>query len=69
MRYKIMVMDRLGNWYDNAYIENSFDLIDIAKFYKNERGYEVRIYDMQENKDLTPLIDSAKTVYVKNEEI
>lgn len=59
----IKVQGEDGEWYDNAYIENSFDAIQVAKFYKNELGYAVRLF--HRGKEITSMIDSFKTVAVK----
>lgn len=62
--YIIKVLDVSGNWYDNAFVENDYDAIQICKFYKNTLGYQVKLFHNE--KDITNLIDSAKCVQVKN---
>lgn len=62
--YIIKVLDKMGNWYDNAFVENSFDAVRICQFYKNELGYYVKLFHNE--KDITHLIDSSKLVWVKN---
>lgn len=62
--YIIKVLDEMGNWYDNAFVENSFDAIQICKFYKDSLGYQVKLFHRE--KDITNLIDSTKCVLVKN---
>ena len=31
----VKVLDENGNWYNNAYIENDFDALLVARFYTN----------------------------------
>lgn len=61
----IKVLDMAGNWYNNAYIENDFDAVQVAKFYRDQLGYSVQLW--KNDKDLTALLDSSKTVIVKRE--
>lgn len=63
--YIIKVLDNGGNWYDNAFIENSFDAIQICKFYREMLRYSVKLF--RGEKDITPMIDSTKTVLVKTD--
>ena len=42
--YTIKVLDLNGNWYDNAYIENDYDALMVARFYKNTLGYFVQVW-------------------------
>lgn len=62
----IRVQGEDGEWYNNAYVENSFDAIQIAKFYKNELGYSVKLF--HHGKEITSLIDGFKNVAVKTRE-
>ena len=60
----IKVKDKVGNWYNNALIENEFDAIQVAKFYRDELGYSVQLW--KQEKDITFLLDNSKTVIVKS---
>ena len=60
----IKVKDEVGNWYNNALIENEFDAIQVAKFYRDELGYSVQLW--KQEKDITFLLDNSKTVIVKS---
>lgn len=56
----IKVLDQGGSWYDNAFIENDFDAIRVAKFYRDQLGYSVQLWNNDRN--LTALLDSTKSV-------
>lgn len=60
--YIIKVLDQMGKWYNNAFIENEFDAIAVAQFYRDELGYFVQLWHGE--KDLTALLDSTKRVAV-----
>lgn len=59
----IKVLDENGNWYNNAFIENDFDALLVARFYRNVLGYSVQLW--KHDKDITALLDSGKTVVVE----
>ena len=59
---EIRVLDRFGNWYTNAWVENDYDAIRICKFYKEQLGYHVQL--LIDGKDMTGMIDAAKIVRV-----
>lgn len=59
----IKVLDENGNWYNNAFIENDFDALLVAKFYRNVLGYSVQVW--KHDKDITAMLDIGKTVVVK----
>lgn len=59
----IKVLDENGNWYNNAFIENDFDGLLVAKFYRNVLGYSVQVW--KHDKDITAMLDIGKTVVVK----
>ena len=59
----IKVLDENGNWYNNAFIENDFDGLLVAKFYRNVLGYSVQVW--KHDKDITAMLDTGKTVVVK----
>lgn len=59
----IKVLDENGNWYNNAFIENDYDALQVARFYRDVLGYSVQIY--KEDKDITSLLDTGKIVVVK----
>lgn len=59
----IKVLDENGNWYNNAYIENDFDAILVAKYYRDVLGYSVQLWKRDEN--ITAMLDIGKTVVVK----
>lgn len=59
----IKVLDENGNWYNNAYIENDFDALLVARFYRNVLGYSVQVWKHDE--DITAMLDTGKTVVVK----
>lgn len=61
--YTIKVLDLNGNWYDNAFIENDYDALQVARFYRDVLGYFVQIW--KEDKDITALLDTGKIVVVK----
>lgn len=56
--YLIKVLSEGGEWYTNAIIENSYDAIAVAKFYREQLGYSVQLWHKE--KDVSHLIDSAK---------
>lgn len=56
----IRVLDACGRWYDNCIVENDYDAIAIAKFYRDCLGYTVQLW--KGNKELTNLIESTKFV-------
>lgn len=78
----IKVLDQGGNFYDNAFgqllltkvrrflldffIENDFDAIMIALFYRNVLGYTVQVW--QDDRDITARLDNVKLVSVKSKE-
>ena len=59
----IKVLDENGNWYNNAYIENDFDALLVAKYYRDVLGYSVQLW--KRNEDITAMLDIGKTVVVK----
>lgn len=59
----IKVLDENGNWYNNAYIENDFDALLVARFYRNVLGYSVQVW--KHDKDITAMLDIGKTVVVE----
>ena len=59
----IKVLDENGNWYNNAYIENDFDALLVAKYYRDVLGYSVQLWKRDEN--ITAMLDIGKTVVVK----
>lgn len=59
----IKVLDVNGNWYDNAFIENDYDALLVARFYRNVLGYSVQVWKHDE--DITAMLDTGKTVVVK----
>lgn len=59
----IKVLDENGNWYNNAYIENDYDALQVARFYRDVLGYFVQLW--KEDKDITAMLDIGKTVVVK----
>lgn len=59
----IKVLDVNGNWYDNAFIENDFDALLVAKYYRDVLGYSVQVW--KHGKDVTVMLDIGKTVTVK----
>lgn len=62
----IKVLDQGGNFYDNAFVENDFDAIMIALFYRNVLGYTVQVW--QDDRDITARLDNVKLVSVKSKE-
>lgn len=63
--YIIKVLDKSGNWYDNAKIENSYDAVMVGKFYRDTLGYWVQLW--HKDRDLTSLLDSSQIVTVSRE--
>lgn len=61
--YTIKVLDKNGNWYDNAYIVQEFDALQVAKFYRDQLGYSVQLW--KDGEDLSWLVSSMKTVAVQ----
>lgn len=61
----IKVLDGFGNWYNNAFIENDFDAIQVAKFYRDQLGYSVQLWKRGE--DITPLLDSMTLLRAQEE--
>ena len=59
----IKVLDENRNWYNNAYIENDFDALLVAKYYRDVLGYSVQLWKRDE--DITAMLDIGKTVVVK----
>ena len=59
----IKVLDVNGNWYDNAFIENDYDALMVARFYRDVLGYSVQVW--KHDKDFTAMLDAGKTVVVK----
>lgn len=62
-KYVIKVLDKSGKWYENAIIENDFDALQVAKFYREQLGYEVQLW--HDDKDITFLIGSTQNVILK----
>lgn len=62
----IKVLDEQGNYYNNAFVENDFDAIMIALFYRNVLGYTVQVW--QDDRDITARLDIVKLVSVKSKE-
>lgn len=63
----IKVLDEQGNYYNNAFVENDHDALQIAMFYRNVLGYTVQIW--KNDKDITAMLDSVKLVPVKQFDI
>lgn len=59
----IKVLDEQGNYYNNAFIENDYDALLVAKYYRNVLGYSVQVWKHDE--DITAMLDIGKTVVVK----
>lgn len=59
----IKVLDEQGNYYNNAFVENDFDALLVAKFYRNVLGYSVQVW--KHDKDITAMLDIGKTVVVE----
>lgn len=59
----IKVLDENGNWYNNAYIENDYDALLVARFYRNVLGYSVQVW--KDDEDITAMLDIGKMVVVK----
>lgn len=59
----IKVLDVNGNWYNNAFIENDYDALLVAKYYRDVLGYSVQLW--KRDKDITTMLDIGKTVVVK----
>ncbi len=47
--YVLKVLDKRGNWYTNALVENSFDAVHVAKLYRDQLGYTVQIWHKEKN--------------------
>lgn len=62
----IKVLDEQGNYYNNAFVENDYDAIMIALFYRNVLGYTVQVW--QGDRDITARLDIVKLVSVKSKE-
>jgi hypothetical protein len=62
----IKVLDEQGNYYNNALVENDFDALQIALFYRNVLGYTVQVW--KANRDITAMLDNVKLVSVKSKE-
>lgn len=58
----IKVMDQEGNFYDNAYIENTHDAMMVARFYRDTLGYVVQVW--RSGKDITSTVLSAKIIAI-----
>lgn len=58
--FSIKVLGADGEWYNNAFVENSFDAIQICKFYKDTLGYSVKLFHC--GNEITPFIDGFKSV-------
>lgn len=54
----IKVLDEQGNYYNNAFVENDFDALLVAKFYRNVLGYSVQVW--KHDKDITAMLDIGK---------
>lgn len=54
----IKVLGEDGTWYHNAFIENSFDAVMVAKFYRDQLGYSVQLW--KEGKDVSFLLDGKE---------
>lgn len=48
---------------NNAFIENDFDALLVAKYYRDVLGYSVQVW--KHGKDVTVMLDIGKTVTVK----
>lgn len=59
----IKVLDQAGNWYSNALIENEFDALQVAKFYRDTLGYTVKV--MFQGMDMTDFLDKGKFLTVR----
>lgn len=59
----IKVLDQLGNYYNNAFVENDFDALQIALFYRNVLGYTVQVW--KGDRDITAMLDNVQLVSVK----
>lgn len=57
--YIIKVLDEAGNWYNNAFIENSYDAVSVAKFYREQLGYNVQLW--YEENDVSFLMNAQDT--------
>lgn len=62
--YIIKVLNLAGEWYENAFVQNSFDAIQIAKLYRDQLGYGVQIW--YKGKDASFLMN-AKTIEIERE--
>lgn len=56
--YVIKVLSQSGEWYNNAFVENSFDAIKVALFYKNQLGYVVQLWYQKLN--VSFLLDNVR---------
>lgn len=61
--YVIKVLDEAGNWYNNAFIENSHDAIAVAKFYKEQLGYTVQLWHKEQ--DVSFLMNAQQVTITK----
>lgn len=59
----IKVLDEQGNYYNNAFVENDYDALMVARFYRNVLGYSVQVW--KNDKDITAMLDIGKTVVVE----
>lgn len=59
----IKVLDEQGNYYNNAFVENDYDALMVARFYRNVLGYSVQVW--KRDKDITAMLDAGKTVVVE----
>lgn len=59
----IKVLDEQGNYYNNAFVENDYDALMVARFYRNVLGYSVQVW--KHDKDITAMLDIGKTVVVE----
>lgn len=50
----IKVLDEQGNYYNNAFVENDYDALMVARFYRNVLGYSVQVW--KHDKDITYLV-------------
>lgn len=67
--WRVDLLDSFGNFYSNAYIDNSHDAILVCQFYRNVLGYVVKLFDCK-GADRSFLIDSAQVyrIEVDNDE-
>lgn len=64
--WRVDLLDSFGNFYSNAYIENSHDAILVCQFYRNVLGYVVKLFDCK-GADRSFLIDSAQVYRIEED--